>query len=176
MAKRVLSIRRRSSAAAYLLSERGFDASVLRLSGDDGAVVWLDAPLATVLAPIVSLRKDIAQFLASATGKHVDLGRVEVVAEVWVNGRLAGSAWKEPYRVDITDTVRPGANDLAVRVTTLWPNRLIGDANGLSSLQGVGMGEGWGDFHSLLMAVREGDGAGAASVDDLPDNARIEHA
>ncbi|HEY3450673.1 MAG TPA: myxosortase-dependent M36 family metallopeptidase [Myxococcales bacterium] len=40
-------------------------------------------------------------------------------------------------------------------------NRLIGDANGLSNNQGVGMGEGWGDFHSLLMAVREGDGAGS---------------
>ena len=36
-------------------------------------------------------------------------------------------------------------------------NRLIGNAGGLSSLQGVGMGEGWGDFTALLMTVRPGD-------------------
>lgn len=36
-------------------------------------------------------------------------------------------------------------------------NRLIGDGNGIANLQGVGMGEGWGDFHSLLMSVKESD-------------------
>jgi hypothetical protein len=37
--------------------------------------------------------------------------------------------WKPPYRLDVTDALRPGggSNDLEVRVTTLWPNRLIGD-------------------------------------------------
>ncbi len=36
-------------------------------------------------------------------------------------------------------------------------NRLIGDANGISNKQAVGMGEGWGDFHSALMIAREDD-------------------
>ncbi len=36
-------------------------------------------------------------------------------------------------------------------------NRLIGDANGLNNTQGWGMGEGWGDFHALLITVREED-------------------
>ena len=36
-------------------------------------------------------------------------------------------------------------------------NRLIGDGNGLSNNQGVGMGEGWADFHALLMVVRAED-------------------
>ena len=52
---------------------------------------------------------------------------VEVVAEVWINGAKAGAVWKEPYRLDVTDAVRAGANRLEVRVATLWPNRLIGD-------------------------------------------------
>jgi len=36
-------------------------------------------------------------------------------------------------------------------------NRLIGNANGLTNQQGVGMGEGWADFHALLMVVRGAD-------------------
>ncbi len=36
-------------------------------------------------------------------------------------------------------------------------NRLIGDGNGISNLQAVGMGEGWADFHAGLMIARESD-------------------
>ncbi|MDP3237855.1 MAG: M36 family metallopeptidase [Myxococcales bacterium] len=36
-------------------------------------------------------------------------------------------------------------------------NRLIGDGNGLSARQSAGMGEGWSDFHALLMMVRADD-------------------
>ncbi len=63
------------------------------------------------------------------TGRCVvlDLGRVEVLAEIVVNGRAVPVVWKEPYRADITELVRAGDNDLEVRVTNLWTNRLIGD-------------------------------------------------
>ena len=66
---------------------------------------------------------------ATAGGKrlYLDLGWVEVIAEVRLNGRDLGTLWKPPYRVDITDAVRSGDNDLEIRVTNLWPNRLIGD-------------------------------------------------
>jgi hypothetical protein len=67
----------------------------------------------------------------SAAGKkkrlYLDLGRVEVLAEVRWNGKDLGIAWKPPYRLDITDVAGPGDNRLEVRVTNLWPNRLIGD-------------------------------------------------
>ena len=36
-------------------------------------------------------------------------------------------------------------------------NRLIGDGNGISNLQAVGMGEGWADFHAALMMAQESD-------------------
>lgn len=68
-----------------------------------------------------------ADWLAADRRVVLDLGRVEVVAEVWINGAKAGAVWKEPYRLDVTDAVRAGANRLEVRVATLWPNRLIGD-------------------------------------------------
>ncbi|HMD70136.1 MAG TPA: glycosyl hydrolase [Bryobacteraceae bacterium] len=66
---------------------------------------------------------------ATANGKrlYLDLGRVEVIADVRVNGQPAGNLWKFPYRTEITALVRPGENALEIEVTNLWPNRLIGD-------------------------------------------------
>ena len=36
-------------------------------------------------------------------------------------------------------------------------NRLIGDASGLSTNHARGLGEGWGDFHALLLMIGAGD-------------------
>nr|WP_169704544.1 glycosyl hydrolase [Runella slithyformis] len=58
----------------------------------------------------------------------VDLGDVKNIAEVIVNGKNVGVAWKKPFKVDITDAVKAGDNSIQVNVTNLWPNRLIGDA------------------------------------------------
>jgi hypothetical protein len=58
----------------------------------------------------------------------LDLGTVREIAEVSVNGKVAGVAWKAPYVVDVTDAVKAGPNSLTIRVTNLWPNRMIGDA------------------------------------------------
>jgi len=58
----------------------------------------------------------------------LDLGRVRLVAEVYLNGRSLGIVWKPPFTVDITDAVRAGANELIVEVANTWSNRLAGDA------------------------------------------------
>jgi hypothetical protein len=58
---------------------------------------------------------------------ELDLGRVEVVAEVFLNGEHLGVLWKAPFSIELGSAARPGVNDLEVRVTNLWPNRLIGD-------------------------------------------------
>ena len=57
----------------------------------------------------------------------LDLGQVEQLAEVSVNGTSLGVLWKKPFKVDITDAVKPGANHVQVRVTNCWKNRIIGD-------------------------------------------------
>ncbi|MEW6743206.1 MAG: glycosyl hydrolase [Planctomycetota bacterium] len=58
---------------------------------------------------------------------YLDLGNVQVMAEVRVNGQSLGMAWKRPYMVDITSAARPGENSLEVRVANLWINRMLGD-------------------------------------------------
>jgi hypothetical protein len=63
-----------------------------------------------------------------ADGRYVlDLGDLRNLAEVKLNGRDLGILWKPPFRVDVTDALRAGENALEVKVTNLWPNRLIGD-------------------------------------------------
>jgi hypothetical protein len=65
--------------------------------------------------------------LQSGKRVYLDLGDVRHLAEVFVNDKPLGILWKPPYRVDITDVAKPGANKVEVRVTNVWKNRLIGD-------------------------------------------------
>jgi hypothetical protein len=70
----------------------------------------------------------IPQELIAADRKlYLDLGNVQVIAEVNLNGKELGILWKPPFRADITAVAKPGMNKLTVRVVNLWPNRLIGD-------------------------------------------------
>jgi len=60
---------------------------------------------------------------------ELDLGSVHKIAEVFVNGEQVGLLWKPPFRIAIDNVVKAGQNTLEIRVTNLWPNRLIGDEN-----------------------------------------------
>ena len=66
---------------------------------------------------------------ALAGGAHLwlDLGEVGSLATVTVNGKRLGTAWKTPFRVDATQALQTGSNQIAVQVTNLWVNRMIGD-------------------------------------------------
>ena len=59
---------------------------------------------------------------------YLGLDRVRNVARVRLNGKDLGVVWTAPWQVDITQAVKPTANELAIDVVNLWPNRLIGDA------------------------------------------------
>ncbi len=68
------------------------------------------------------------EFEWDGTPALLDFGKVKEIAEVRLNGQDLGILWKPPFRVDATGALRPGLNTLEVKVTNLWPNRLIGDA------------------------------------------------
>jgi hypothetical protein len=59
---------------------------------------------------------------------EIDLGEVKNIAEVFINGKNMGTAWKKPFKMDITEGVKTGLNTIDIKVTNLWVNRLIGDA------------------------------------------------
>ncbi|HEY4785291.1 MAG TPA: glycosyl hydrolase, partial [Bacteroidales bacterium] len=65
-----------------------------------------------------------------ASGEHqiIDLGSLTAMAKVTLNGVYAGGLWTLPYRLDITNLVKDGENELKVEVVNTWINRLIGDS------------------------------------------------
>jgi hypothetical protein len=67
----------------------------------------------------------------------LDLGTVESLAEVTLNGHTFPVLWKPPYRIDVSAALRPGSNDLAVRVVNVWHNRLVGERLGIKDLGGA---------------------------------------
>lgn len=58
----------------------------------------------------------------------LDLGGVESLCEVRLNGEDLGVLWSAPFRSDISGKLKPGTNQLQVKVVNLWANRIIGDA------------------------------------------------
>ncbi len=60
----------------------------------------------------------------------LDLGKVGNIAEVIINGKNLGTAWMQPYQIDVSSALRPGTNELTVLVT----NTLINYVSGLQRL------------------------------------------
>ena len=49
------------------------------------------------------------------------------LAEVRLNGKNLGILWATPFRVDVTEALKPAGNHLQIEVVNFWPNRIIGD-------------------------------------------------
>lgn len=59
-------------------------------------------------------------------GLVLDVG----IAVVTLNGKTLPVSWTLPFRVEITDAVRPGQNELAIKVVNSWYNRVLGEQLG----------------------------------------------
>jgi hypothetical protein len=79
--------------------------------------------------PPAAFREDVLLML--------ELGEVYELADVWLNGRHAGTSWFPPHRLDITGHARPGKNSLLIDVPNILENHLEpGDCSRPSGLLG----------------------------------------
>ncbi|SHI31532.1 glycosyl hydrolase [Algibacter luteus] len=93
---------------------------------------WSDASEEDIryFSGTASYRKEFqipAKLIKSCYSLELDLSNVKVIAEVILNGKNLGILWKSPFRINIDEAVVKGTNTLEVKITNLWPNRLIGD-------------------------------------------------
>ncbi len=53
---------------------------------------------------------------------------IREAAVIYINGKRAGSLWHPPYELDITSLIKPGSNDLEIRVANTAINLLAGES------------------------------------------------
>jgi len=57
----------------------------------------------------------------------IDLGVVNDIARVKLNGIDVGVIWCAPWKIDISEALKEGNNELEIEVANRWVNRLLGD-------------------------------------------------
>ena len=69
-----------------------------------------------------------ANFTTSKNSDFIlDLGEVNNLARVRINGKDMGVVWTAPFQLNISGALHSGNNQIEIDVANLWPNRLIGD-------------------------------------------------
>ena len=58
---------------------------------------------------------------------YLNLGKISVMAKVKLNGKDMGGLWIAPYRLNISEALKKGENQLEIEVVNLWRNQLIKD-------------------------------------------------
>jgi hypothetical protein len=94
----------------------------------DGLTPWRemfrDSPAARAFSGTAVYTKEFD--LEDADGRVVlDLGRVESIARVELNGKTFHDLWSPPYSLDVTRAAKTGKNVLRIEVTNTWYNRLV---------------------------------------------------
>jgi hypothetical protein len=108
----------------------------LRLPPESGAERAVETDTAESWSSLAQFPREVQSFAGTGiyeteftlpeAGEWVlDLGQVEAVAEVFVNGRKVAKLWSSPYRVDISAFARKGKNALKLAVSNTQRNKVI---------------------------------------------------
>jgi len=62
------------------------------------------------------------EWLANNRQEFLDLGVVNDLAEILVNGKSMGVVWTAPFRADVAPALQAGSNTLEIRVVNTWHN------------------------------------------------------
>jgi hypothetical protein len=76
---------------------------------------------------IATYRKTIHVDMLEDKKYFIDLGVVNDMARVRLNGEDMGVVWCAPWRLDISGVLKEGTNELEIEVANRWINRLLGD-------------------------------------------------
>lgn len=88
----------------------------------------LQEPEARAFSGTANYRTKIASGKLTPEQRAIlDLGRVDHIAKILLNGKHVTTLWAPPFRADVTEFLKEGANELEVEVTNTWHNRLSYD-------------------------------------------------
>ena len=104
----------------------------------DSLIDWKDHPKDSInyYSGTATYKKTITipeNSLETGINTTLDLGKVYIVAEVWINEKPVAVSWMPPFQLDVTDYLVEGENTLKIALTNQWSNRLIGDERYLAN-------------------------------------------
>ena len=77
---------------------------------------------------VLSVRQSDSQTIKQSNNAILSLGELPTgLAHVFVNGKDCGVVWCAPWEADVTSALREGENEIEIRYTNNWCNRLVGD-------------------------------------------------
>ena len=99
--------------------------------GEDGKAASTElryfSGAATYRTTLTLLHSSTPPPLHSST-RTLSLGELPTgLAHVFVNGKDCGVVWCAPWEADVTSALREGENEIEIRYTNNWYNRLVGD-------------------------------------------------
>jgi alpha-L-rhamnosidase len=94
----------------------------------DELVSWTQFPEFREFSGTASYRSEFSlseAYSRPQTRLELDIGEVQDIAEVFINGVETGVVWKHPYSLDVTGAVKAGRNQLDIRVTNRLFNSML---------------------------------------------------
>ena len=99
----------------------------------DSLKAWKDLPISAEAKAFSGTATYTTSFNLKEVNKNADyilnLGKVDMAAKIFLNGKELAVVWCEPFTVKLNDALKKGENELKIEVTSTWFNRLAYDAN-----------------------------------------------